>query len=150
MLNLALPLATACAPFLAAACGSRGTGPPHSELPSAPHPADLVRVGHRWAPSITQRRRLPSYHNQLNDEGTELTDEQLCTPVCQRYWLSILAPNLKKLSAEDRREVRTLVTAMDKGAVGGKSKSKGGCWSGKSKGKGWHAEPGWQSGQSRN
>ena len=62
MLYLALPLATARAPFLAAACGSRGTGPPHSELPSAPHPADLVRVGHRWAPSITQRRRLPSYH----------------------------------------------------------------------------------------
>ncbi len=57
-------------------------------------------------------------HNQLNDEGTELTDEQLWTPVCQRYWLSILAPNLKNLSAEDRREVRTLVTAMDLGIKG--------------------------------
>ena len=39
MLYLALPLATARAPFLAAACGSRGTGPPHS--PRSPPPQQL-------------------------------------------------------------------------------------------------------------
>ncbi len=107
----------------------------------------IRRIAEKKAGLLT-KKGLAQMHNQLNDEGTELTDEQLWTPVCQRYWLSILAPNLNNLSAEDRREVRTLVTAMDKGAVGGKSKSKGGCWSGKSKGKGWHAQPGWQSGQS--
>ena len=39
-------------------------------------------------------------------------------------------------------------TWPSKGAVGGKSKGKGGCWSGKSKGKGWQAQPGWESDRS--
>ncbi len=77
----------------------------------------IRRIAER-KPGLLTKKGLAQMHNQLSDEGTELTDDQLWTPVCQRYWLSILAPNLKNLSAEDRREVRTLVTAMDLGVKG--------------------------------
>ena len=58
-------------------------------------------------------------HAQLTTEGEEVSDEGVWTPVCQRCYLSILLPLLQAtISKEEKRELRTLVTALDLGIRG--------------------------------
>ena len=70
-------------------------------------------------PGALTRRGLEMMHTQLNTEGEEVSDEGVWTPVCQRYYLSILLPLLQATnSKEEKRELRTLVTALDLGIRG--------------------------------